>query len=129
MRQVKQVMADMIIGMVIWGLAALAVLEIIFHGSLAIAAGVAVGVLTAAGLLWHMYHHLDIALDMDSGHAQRHVQFAAMKRLAIMAVVLAVSMTQYRYINPIGTVVGIFGLKLAAFFQPMVHRLRSQIKH
>jgi hypothetical protein len=106
----------------------LLILEIVFRGRLAIAAGVLAGAVTAAVLILHMYRHLDIALDMDSGHAQRHTQLAAMRRLAIMTVVLAVSMTQYRYIHPIGTVCGIFGLKIAAFLQPTVHRLRSKKK-
>ena len=84
MRQAKQVMADMLTGLAIWGVAVLLILEIVAHNKLAMAAGVLAGLLTAAGLILHMYRHLDIALDMDSGHAQRHTQFAAVQRLAIM---------------------------------------------
>ena len=128
MRQTKQIIADMMTGLVIWGVLVLVVLEIVSHSRLAMAAGVLAGVLTAAGLILHMCRHLDIALDMDSGHAQRHVMFAAMQRLAIMAVVLAVSMTQYRYIHPIGMVLGIFGLKVCALMQPWTHKLRHVLK-
>ena len=28
-------------------------------------------------LLWHMFRHLDIALDMDPAHASRHAQLAS----------------------------------------------------
>lgn len=129
MRQAKQIVTDMMIGLVIWGVAVLVVLEIVASNKLAMAAGVLAGLLAAAGLILHMYRHLDIALDMDSGHAQRHTQFAAMQRLAIMAVVLAVSMTQYQYIHPVGTVFGIFGVKICALMQPWVHKMRQKRKN
>ncbi len=129
MRQVKRVVEDMMVGLCAWAALVLIVLEAVSRSKLAMAAGVIVGTATAAGLLLHMYRHTDIALDMDSGHAQRHAQFAAMRRLIAMAVVLAVSMTQYHYIHPVGTVLGIFGLKIAAFLQPTVRRIRSQRKH
>lgn len=125
MRQAKQIVTDMMTGLVIWGAAVMVVLEIVSQNRAAMAVGVLVGLLTAAGLILHMYRHLDIALDMDSEHAQRHTQFAAMQRFAIMAVVLAVSMTWYRYIHPVGMVFGIFGVKICALMQPWVHRVKS----
>lgn len=128
MRQAKQTLKEMMIGLVVWGAAVMLVLLIMAQNKLAATAGVLVGLLTAAGLLLHMYRHLDIALDMDSGHAQRHVQFASMQRVAIMAVVLAVSMTQYQYIHPVGTVLGIFGAKICAIMQPGVHKLCQKRK-
>jgi hypothetical protein len=113
----------MMIGLAAWGIFVLLILEIVSRSRLAMAAGVVLGVASAAFLILHMCRHLDIALDMDSGHAQRHTQAAAIQRLVIMAVVLALSMTWYRYIHPVGTVCGIFGLKISAFLQPTVHRL------
>lgn len=129
MRQAKQIVADMMTGLVIWAAAVLIVLEIFADNRLAMAAGVLAGALTAAGLIFHMYHHLDIALDMDSSHAQRHTQFAAIQRLAIMTVVLVVSMTGYRYIHPVGTVFGLFGVKISALIQPWVHKKRQMRKN
>lgn len=52
-------------------------------------------------LLWHMFRHLDIALDMDPAHASRHAQLASLQRLVIMAVTLAVCMIFYEYVHPI----------------------------
>jgi hypothetical protein len=45
-----------------------------------------------------------------------------------MAVVLAVTMTQYRYVHPIGTVLGMFGMKISAFMQPKIHKLMTAHK-
>lgn len=126
MKQAKQTVKDLLKGLAVWGVLVLIVLEIISTHKLAMAAGLFVGLVTAAGLFWHMYHHLDIALDMDSGHAQRHIMFASMQRLAIMGVVLAVSMTQYQYFHPVGTVLGIFGMKMSAFMQPLFQSLKRR---
>lgn len=125
MKQTRQLLTDMMIGLGIWGIAVLIVLEILAHNKLAAAGGVLVGILTAVWLIFHMCRHLDIALDMDSGHAQRHVQLAAMKRFVVMGAVLAASMIWYQYFHPVGTVLGMFGVKICALMQPQVHRLRQ----
>lgn len=48
-----------------------------------------------------------------------------MKRFLVMAVVLAAAMMEYRYIHPIGTVLGMFGVKISAFMQPKIHRIMT----
>lgn len=123
MRQAKQTLKELMAGLAVWGIVVLVILMIVSRHRLAVACGLLVGLAVAAWLLWHMYRHLDIALDMDATHAGRHIQASAMKRFLVMAVVLAVTMTQYRYVHPIGTVLGMFGMKLSAFMQPTVHRL------
>lgn len=122
MRKARKILNEMMIGLVVWLIPVLIILLIIAHNKIAIALGVLWGGVWAAVLLLHMYRHLDIALDMDPKHAQGHVQFAAIKRMFIMAVVIVVSMTAYRYIHPVGTVFGIYGMKISAYLQPMVHK-------
>lgn len=128
MRQAKQVCKELMIGLVIWAILAALVLTIIATHRLAMIAGVFAGALTAAGLLFHMYRHLDIALDMDARHAQSHTQFAVIKRIFIMGIVLAVSMVYPQYIHPVGTVCGMFGMKIAAFIYPVLHKYLSKRK-
>lgn len=126
MKQAKQTVRDLLEGLAVWGVFAFAVLEIISTHKLAVALGLLAGLATAAGLFFHMYHHLDIALDMDSGQAQRHMTFASMQRLAIMAVVLTLAMTQYRYLHPVGTVLGIFGMKISVLMQPLLQKIKTR---
>lgn len=123
MRKARQILNEMIIGLAVWLVLVLIILLIIANNKLAMALGVFWGGIAAACMMLHMYHHLDIALDMDAKHAQGHVQLAAMKRLFMMSIVLAVSMTAYRYVHPVGTVFGIFGMKISAYLQPTIHRL------
>ena len=75
-----------------------------------------------------MYHHLDIALDMDVKHAQSHIQSAAIKRLFFMALIVAISMAGYKYVHPLGTILGLFGIKISAYLQPMVHKIAGHIQ-
>lgn len=128
MRQAKQTLKELMAGLAVWGAVVLAILMIVSRHRLAVACGLILGLAVAAGLLWHMYHHLDIALDLDEKHAGRHMQASSMKRFLVMAVVLAVTMTQYRYVHPIGTVLGMFGMKISAFMQPKIHKLMTAHK-
>ena len=68
MKQARQLCKEMIIGLILWLIPVLLILTIIAPNHLAMAAGVLTGGAVAAGLLWHMYRHLDIALDMDAKH-------------------------------------------------------------
>lgn len=122
MRKARKILNEMMVGLVVWLIPVLIILLIIAHNKVAMTLGVLWGGVWAAVLLLHMYRHLDIALDMDPKHAQGHVQFAAIKRMFIMAVVIVVSMTAYRYIHPVGTVFGIYGMKISAYLQPIVHK-------
>ena len=47
------------------------------------------------------------------------------KTLFLMAAVIAVSMTAYRYIHPVGAVFGIYGMKISAYLQPKVHKVMT----
>lgn len=128
MRQAKRLCKELMVCLLVWTVPVMIIMTIVARRHLAMFAGVAVGSLTAAGLIWHMYYHLDIALDMDPKHAQRHTQIAAIKRMAIMAVVMGVSMVLWQYIHPVGTVLGIFGMKIAAFLYPALHKKIKRVK-
>lgn len=126
MRKAKQVCREMLIGLGLWALVILVILELLcipLHiNHFAMAAGVVVGTIAAVIVILHMYRHLDIALDMDAGHAQRHIQIAAMQRMFIMAVVMGVAFYLWRYIHPAGVVFGLFGIKITAFLHPSLHK-------
>lgn len=121
MRQAKQICKEMLIGLVIWMAAVGLVLAVIASHKLAAVGGAVFGTAVAAGLVLHMYRHLDIALDMDARHAQTHTQVAALQRMFFMGLAVAVSMLLSEYIHPVGVVLGIFGVKITALFNPLLH--------
>lgn len=132
MRKTKQTRKEMFIGLGIWAVVVLVILEIlciplrINHFSMAF--GVVAGIVAAVIIIQHMYRHLDIALDLDAGHAQRHTQIAAMQRMFIMAFVMGVSFYLWQYIHPAGVIFGIFGIKITAFLNPAIHKWMEKRK-
>lgn len=127
-RQAKQVCKEMLAGLVIWMAVIMLLLVIIAANKLAALAGVLVGTAAAAGLILHMYRHLDIALDMDAKHAQAHTQFAAFQRTFIMAAVIGVSMAFSEYAHPVGVVLGLFGVKATALLNPVIHKQMQKFR-
>jgi len=128
MKKARQLLKEMFAGLLVWLIPVLIILVIAADNKLAAAAGVLFGGMAAAGLLLHMFHHLDIALGMDVKHAQKHMQLSSLKRFFFMAFVLAVSMAGYKFIHPAGTVLGLFGMKISAYLQPVVHKMAGRIQ-
>ena len=85
--------------------------------------GALMGGLLSAGLLYHMYQHLDIALDLDVENAEKHIRNASLWRSLIRGVAVLVSFYFHRYLHPAGVIAGLFGIKIAAYLQPFIHRL------
>ena len=126
MRQAKQTLKELMAGLAVWGGFVFVILMIVSRHRLAVACGLLTGLGTAVWLIWHMYRHLDIALDLGEKHAARHIQVSSVKRFLVMAVVLVAAMMEYRYIHPIGTVLGMFGVKISAS-APSVHMIKANI--
>ncbi len=126
MRQAKKLCKEMLIGIAAWTALMMVVLGILAIplsvSPLSMLLGVLAGGLTAAGLLVHMYRHLDIALDLPPKSAGRHTQFSAFVRMFIMAGVMAVSFLFSNILHPAGVVFGILGLKASALLYPKLHR-------
>jgi len=122
MRQAKQVCKEMLIGLVIWVAGVGIILTILATHRFAAIAGVLVGGAVAAGIILHMYRHLDIALDMDAKHAQKHIQAAAFQRIFFMAAAVGVSFVLSGYIHPLGVILSLFGIKVTALLNPVLHK-------
>ncbi len=81
--------------------------------------GELVGSLASTGLSLHMYHTLDIALDIGeraSSYAKRSAFFRSMMVLAVLALSVAFS----KYIYPVGVFLGLFGMKISVYVQPII---------
>lgn len=122
MRQVRQVRTELLAGVAVWAVPVLILLTILWEDHLAAALGTLLGAAAAAVLIFHMYRHLDIALDMDVKHAQSHIQVASFQRVFIMGAVLVISFLLPAYFAPIGVVLGMFGVKISALMYPVLHK-------
>lgn len=82
--------------------------------------GLLAGCTTAAFLAWHMYRSIGDALDLGEEDASKYSEKNSMIRtLVIIAVAIAgIKLSIFSF--P-AVILGIFGLKIAAFTQPLTH--------
>lgn len=113
----------MIYGLIVWTVTIAVILVIVSDRKWAMLCGVVLGGMVAAGILFHMFRNLDIALDMEPKQASRHIQVAAAKRMIAMALCAGASVYLYRYIHPVGVILGLFGVKISAFLYPSIHKI------
>ncbi len=126
MKQAKEVCKEMLLGLAFWvGFVAVA-LTVFSAQHLAAAVGTLAGGAVGAALILHMYRHLDIALDLDVKQAQKHIQAAAFQRLFIMGAAVALSLVLSGYIHPVGVILSLFGVKVTALLNPVLHRLLAK---
>lgn len=126
MNKAIETVKELLIGIGMW-LLVIIIAGCIFlrHDRPAYIAGALLGGITAAYLVWNMYRHLDIALSADVKFAEGHIRKWSVIRMCIMALVVGLSMVFYVYIHPVGVVLGIWGLKAAAWIQPLLHKYRT----
>lgn len=117
----KRTVREMYLGLLCWGIVLL--LPVFFvPNKIPYISGVITGCLAAVFLLIHMYKHIDIALDMDKKSAEAYMRRTSLARTLIMALVVGGSVYLGRYVHPAGVVLGIFGMKVSAYMQPVIHK-------
>lgn len=129
MEEAKRTMREILIGLFLWGIVITVPGVLIAGNPLAYFLGVLAGCLVAMGLLFHMYRHLDIALDMDRKSASGHMMRSAMIRTVVMALAVGGSFYFGKYVHPAGVILGLWGMKIAAYLQPVIHRYMGGFSH
>lgn len=126
MNKTIETVKELLIGIGMWLLVVIiAGCILLRHDRPAYIRGALLGGITAVYLVWNMYRHLDIALSADAEFAQSHIRKWSVIRMCIMALAVGLSMVFYDYIHPVGAVLGIWGLKVAAWIQPLLHKYRT----
>lgn len=82
--------------------------------------GLLAGCATAAFLAWHMYRSIDVALDLGEEDAPKYSGKNCMIRTLVMIAVAIAGIKLSIFSFP-AVILGIFGLKIAAFTQPLIH--------
>ena len=115
----KKTLVRVIIG--IWVTAAVVILVGIWFvpNKLACLAGEILGSGIATALMFHLYHCIDVELDIGEIKAPAHSRWNAMLRLAIEIAVVVGCCFIPDYIQPIAMLVGLFGRKIGALLVPL----------
>ena len=114
------VLKDMIITMLLYGI----IVQIV---CLRMTAGLWIGVAAGVFMVIHMKNSLDEAVLYGEQEAQRYMQKSyAIRYLVVVVVFIAVSWL--RIANVLTLFAGIMSLKLAAYLQPIMHKLFAKFK-
>lgn len=112
---------DLAVGIIIFGIICEIVGMFIVERKLYYSFGLWIGVLSAIGMAIHMNYSIGIFLTYDEKNAIALSRKYSMLRYAGVAVILGILMIT-NFANPISAFVGLMGLKIAAYMQPLVHK-------
>ncbi len=123
MREEKQTLMEMIIGLLIGTLLVGTIGVLIASNKLAYILGVLFGSIVALIVLFQMYYTLGKSVDMEGKRATRYSVTASIVRMALMGVALAVGVLWPQLFSVVGILFGLLSLKLCAFIQPLIHKV------
>lgn len=112
----------------IWILALVVILAGVFWvpNPLAYVLGEVVGSATASGMMLHLYHSIDIELDLPEKKAVSHSRVMGMFRGIVEIVVLFGSFFVAEWVLPYTVFAGLLARKLAALMVPFMEKIRTR---
>lgn len=84
------------------------------------------GCLAGCFMAYNMYDVLDRALDLEARKAKGFVTVRSFLRLGICLVLMAIAV-KISWVSFTGVTIGLLGLKVSAFFNPLVRRLMGDV--
>lgn len=124
MKKLNITVKELMLGIFIYFVVALAVGLIFAKARLMFALGLLLGCLVACILSIHMYYTLDKGLSMDPDSATKYIRNQSFLRLFFMLLALFAGRVLGNW-SFIAVIVGIFSLKISAFFQPFINKYIS----
>ena len=121
----EQVVKDMTLIMIVYGLLIQVICFFVAGDLLKATVGLWIGIVTAVLMLRNMRDSLNEALDLGEAGARKYVQSAYMKRyIAVVVVFVVVSLLDIA--NVLTLLAGVMGLKVSAYLQPIKHKIFSK---
>ena len=123
-----ETLKELLCGMCFYGVAAQVICLIVDMDRLLYTSlGLWIGVGAAALMSIHMKRNIEDALDFDERGAVKHMRKGYVFRYALVALLFGVVI--YMHIgNPITLLVGVMGLKIGAYIQPITHKVLCKLK-
>lgn len=118
---------ELLIGILVVGVLGQLVLLLFFESYIYNAIGLWVGVGIAAGMAIHMQRSIEDGLDLMGETGIKYMQKASALRTVIACVVIA-AVLYFGWGSPLTLLLGVMALKLAAYMQPLMHRVLEKIK-
>lgn len=119
-KKIDPTLFELALGIFLYGIIFEVVL-LFFSRNPAYSLGLWIGVILAIAGAVHMWWSLDRGLDMDQKDAVKSMGVNNIIRYLILVIVMAI-LIYTEFANPIFTFCGYMGMKLSAYFNPLIHR-------
>lgn len=95
------------------------------QNTLAFLLGILVGCAAATFSSFHIYHTLDMAMDLDERHATVHAKKGSMIRLIISFTLLLAACYWKQFVSPVALLIGLLNLKFSVYLVPIMEKITS----
>jgi hypothetical protein len=126
MKKIDSTLFELCLGIVLYGV----VFEIVllfFSRALPYSLGLWIGVVLAVIASVHMWWSIDRSMEKAKKEAARSVSVNSLIRYFVLVIVIAV-LAYTDFANPILAFFGYMGLKISAYLNPLVHKLRMKVQ-
>jgi len=120
-KKFSPVVKDLIFGILLYGILAEIIVLIVVENKVFYSLGLIFGLIAAAGMCINMQSALDNAMEKDENGAMKHIRSAYAIRTALVFLGLGF-MFYFRIGSLVTGFIGIMGLKVAAYIQPLTHK-------
>lgn len=117
---------ELLLGIILLGVAIQIVVAVLSKDYLYNAIGLWSGIAIACFTAIHMKRSIEDALDLGEQGATKYVRMAYLKRMLLSLVFMGI-VIYFHLGNPITLLIGVFPLKVAAYLQPLLHKLFQRI--
>ncbi len=119
------VLVEVIIGIIIFAMVVQAVLVIIGSNLLYNSVGLWVGASAGVAMSVHMKRTIEDALDLGAYHAEKYLKKKSLLRMGMVVLVFG-ALFYYDLGSIYTTFIGAMGLKISAYLQPYIYKLRNK---
>ena len=121
---INPTLAEMMWGIALWSLLLCLAFVWFVDSRISFVLSIAAGALAAAGMAFHMYRSIEDSLDLSQDDAVKHMRRGTLLRtLAMMAMFVLIWRLHG---SVVGVFLGMLTLKLCAYTQPLIHRVRKK---
>lgn len=118
---------ELLAGILFWGAAAQIICFLDRERLIYTSIGLWIGIAAAAGMAVHMKRTIEDALDLGEQGAVKHMRKGYVLRYGLTALIFGASV-YFEIGNPITLLVGVMGLKIGDYLQPVTHRVLCKLK-
>ncbi|MDF2587306.1 MAG: hypothetical protein K0S41_1147 [Anaerocolumna sp.] len=125
-KQINETFKDLEIGIACYGVIYVILGIIIAPNKLPFLFGALLGLVIAYLLSIHLYVTIHKSVEMDEKRATNYTRAMAGVRITIMIVAIVLALTFPDIFNSIAVLLGILGLKIAAYIEPIISNILNK---